>query len=129
MSSRGFIELSGVVVPYPDDGSGKQTTSTTVNGAFNALNVFIGQRVGRDRSKIEMSWDEMDINLWSHLCQKFKVGFVNPIRYFDMVENRIITRYFYVNDRSARPGRVNDKGEWLTARECSFNVIDTGEGY
>ncbi|MEG0899510.1 MAG: hypothetical protein RSF40_07370 [Oscillospiraceae bacterium] len=126
--SRGFIELSGVAVPFPDYGSGKQTTSTTVNGGFNALNVFIGQRVGRDRTKMELSLGELDAGLWSELCQKFKVGFVNSVRYYDMVEGRIITRKFYVNDRSALPDKVNEQGEWITAKDCSFNVIDTGEG-
>lgn len=126
--SRGFIELAGIQVPFPEYGSGKQTTSTTVNGGFNALNVFIGQRVGRDRTKVELALGELDADLWSELCQKFKVGFVNTVKYYDMVEGRVITRKFYVNDRSAAPGKVTEQGVWLTAKECSFNVIDTGEG-
>lgn len=125
----GYIKLNGINVPFPDEGSGSQTTSTTVNGSRNANNVFIGQRVGRDNTKIELALGELDASFWSYICKNFKVGFVNPVSYYDMVEGKIITRNFYVNDRHAQPGKVRESdGAWLTAKNCTFNLIDTGEG-
>lgn len=122
-----FVVLAGIKLPWPDYGSGMQTQSTLVNGSRNSQGVFIGQRIGRDQSKIEMQWFTLDAQLWASMLQRFETNFVNPVEYYDMVKGQVIIRNMYVNDRTARPGRINPQtGEWITAKDCKLNLIDTG---
>lgn len=122
-----FVVLAGIKLPWPDYGSGMQTQSTLVNGSRNSQGVFIGQRIGRDQSKIEMQWFTLDAQLWASVLQVFETNFVNPVEYYDMVKGQVIIRNMYVNDRTARPGRINPQtGEWITAKDCKLNLIDTG---
>lgn len=122
-----FITVAGVRFPYPNKESGLQTQTTLVNGGLNSQGIFIGQRVGRDKSKIELQWYSMDAQTWASLLQLFHQNFVNPVEYYDMVKGQVIIRNMYVNDRTARPGRINPQtGEWITAKDCKLNLIDTG---
>lgn len=122
-----FITVAGVRFPYPNKESGLQTQTTLVNGGLNSQGVFIGQRIGRDKSKIELQWYSMDAQIWAALLQLFQQNFVNPVEYYDMVKGQVIIRNMYVNDRTARPGRINPQtGEWITAKDCKLNLIDTG---
>lgn len=131
--NHGFIRIwSGtetpLELPYPDNDSGLQTIATAVNGAFNGLNQFIGQKVGRDRGKVELSWKVMDAALWQQILQRFNASFVLYVQYYDMAAG-VITRSFYVSDRSARPLDFAEDGmTWKTARDCKLNLIDTGRG-
>lgn len=122
-----FITVAGVRFPYPNKESGLQTQSTNVSGGLNNEGVFIGQRVGRDKSKVELQWKTMDAQIWASMLQLFEENFVNPIEYYDMAKGKVIVRNMYVNDRTARPGRINPQtGEWITAKDCKLNLIDTG---
>ena len=122
-----FVVLAGIKLPWPDYGSGMQTQSTLVNGSRNSQGVFIGQRIGRDQSKIEMQWFTLDAQLWASVLQVFETNFANPVEYYDMAKGQVIIRNMYVNDRTARPGRINPQtGEWITAKDCKLNLIDTG---
>lgn len=132
--TEGFVKVwatsedNAILVPYPDADSGLQTKATSVNGAFNGNNVFIGQKVGRDRGKVEMSWKFMDASTWRELLQLFEKHFVVNMTYYDMSQG-IITRSFYVSDRTARPAEFMEDGlTWRLARDCKFSLIDTGKG-
>ena len=123
-----FIRAEGFAFPWPDRESGLQTISTMVDGGRNSMGVFIGQRIGRDQSKVELTWYMLDAKLWSTMLQIFKRKFVVPISYYDMEAGDIITRNMYVSDRSGNPGVVDpNTGKWITAKRCKLNLIDTGE--
>lgn len=125
---NGFVYINEVEFPYPSYESGLQTTITTVDSARMADGVLRAKKIGRDQSKVELTWAALSAEQWSEMLKIFKDNFYFNIRYFDMVENDWITRRFYVGDRSAQPFMV-DKNTgrpryWLN---CQANVIDTGE--
>ena len=124
----GFVYINGVEFPYPSHESGLQTTITTVDSARMADGVLRAKKIGRDQSKVELTWSALTAEQWSSMLKIFRDNFYFNIQYFDMVENEWITRRFYVGDRSAQPFMV-DKNTgrpryWLN---CQANVIDTGE--
>lgn len=122
-----FITIGGLPLPWPDYSSGLQTISTLVDGGRNGEGVFIGQRVGRDQSKVELGWSCLDADTWAAVLRKFDTQFDNEVEYFDAVTAKKITRRMYVSDRSQRPLRVDGTGNVLTWTECKLNLIDTGE--
>lgn len=123
-----FITVAGVRFPYPNKESGLQTQATLVSEGKNSKGVFIGRKVGRDQSKVELEWSSMNAQVWASLLQLFKSNFVNPVEYYDMTEGKVITRRMYVSDRTAMPKRINPQtGEWVEAKNCKLNLIDTGE--
>lgn len=122
-----FITVAGVRFPYPDRESGLQTQSTLVNGGRNAQGVFIGQRIGRDQSKVELTWTILDAAVWAELLQLFEESFVNEVEYYDMTQGQVISRKMYVSDRTAQPFEIDPAtGVWLRAKNCKLNLVDTG---
>lgn len=125
---NGFIYINDVEFPYPSYESGLQTTVTTVDSARMADGVLRAKKIGRDQSKVELTWAALTPEVWSKMLKIFDENFYFNIRYFDMVQNNWITRRFYVGDRSAQPFMVDkETGRpryWLN---CQANVIDTGE--
>ena len=122
-----FITVNGSRYPYPDCESGLQTQSTNVSGGLNNEGIFIGQRVGRDKSKVELKWTIMEAQTWASLLQQFERKFVSAVEYYDMAKGAGIVRHMYVNDRTAGPFRIDPAtGIWLIARDCKLNLIDTG---
>jgi hypothetical protein len=123
-----FLTVAGVRFPYPNRESGLQTQSTYVDNGKNARGVFIGQRVGRDQSKVELQWASMDAQTWAALLRLFQANFVNTVEYYDMTEGKVVSRRMYVSDRTAQPKRIDPAtGVWLEAKNCKLNLIDTGE--
>jgi hypothetical protein len=125
---NGFVYINDVEFPYPSAESGLQHTVTTVDSARMADGVLRAKKIGRDQSKVELTWAALKPEQWSKMLKIFDENFYFNIRYFDMVQNDWITRRFYVGDRSAQPFMV-DKNTgrpryWLN---CQANVIDTGE--
>lgn len=125
---NGFVYINDVEFPYPSHESGLQTTVTTVDSARMADGVLRAKKIGRDQSKVELTWSALTPAQWSTMLKIFNDNFYFNIRYFDMVTNDWITRRFYVGDRSAQPFMV-DKNTgrpryWIN---CQANVIDTGE--
>lgn len=123
----GFIYINGMAFPYPDKDSGLQKISTIVDGARTADGVMRGERVGRDISKIELTWSVLTPEVWARILQQF-AQFTFSVRYIDMATNDWVTRTCYVGDRSAQPFLVDPK----TNRpkyylNCKANVIDVGE--
>lgn len=125
---NGFVYINDVEFPYPSYESGLQHAVTTVDSARMADGVLRAKKIGRDQSKVELTWAALTAEQWSTMLKIFKNNFYFNIRYFDMVENDWITRRFYVGDRTAQPFMVNkETGRpryWLN---CQANVIDTGE--
>lgn len=125
---NGFVYINDLEFPYPSHESGLQTTVTTVDSARMADGVLRAKKIGRDQSKVELTWAALTAEQWSKMLKIFRDNFYFNIRYFDMVENDWITRRFYVGDRSAQPFMVDKKTGrpryWLN---CQANVIDTGE--
>ena len=125
---NGFVYINDVEFPYPSHESGLQTTVTTVDSARMADGVLRAKKIGRDQSKVELTWAALTAEEWSKMLKIFKDNFYFNIRYFDMVENDWITRRFYVGDRSAQPFMVDKRTGrpryWIN---CQANVIDTGE--
>lgn len=125
---NGFVYINDVEFPYPSHESGLQTTVTTVDSARMADGVLRAKKIGRDQSKVELTWAALTAEEWSKMLKIFRDNFYFNIRYFDMVENDWITRRFYVGDRSAQPFMVDKKTGrpryWIN---CQANVIDTGE--
>ena len=122
-----FITVNGSRYPYPDCESGMQTQTTLVNGGRNAQGVFIGQRIGRDQSKIELQWTIMEAQTWTSLLQQFERKFVSAVEYYDVAKGAVIVRNMYVSDRTTRPFRIDPAtGIWLIAKDCKLNLIDTG---
>ena len=123
----GFIYINEIAFPYPDKDSGLQTISTLVNSARTADGVMRGEKIGRDQSKLELTWNVLTPETWSRMLQQFDNFYFN-IRYLDMVSNTEVTRKFYVGDRSARPFLVDtetNRPKYYV--QCKANVIDTGE--
>ena len=125
---NGFVYINDVEFPYPSHESGLQTTVTTVDSARMADGVLRAKKIGRDQSKVELTWAALTAEQWSSMLKIFRDNFYFNIRYFDMVENNWITRRFYVGDRTAQPFMVDKKTGrpryWIN---CQANVIDTGE--
>ena len=125
---NGFVYINDVEFPYPSYESGLQTTVTTVDSARMADGVLRAKKIGRDQSKVELTWAALKPEVWSKMLKIFDENFYFNIRYFDMVQNDWITRRFYVGDRSAQPFMVDkDTGRPRYWINCQANVIDTGE--
>ena len=121
-----FLVVNGTQLPMTKVDTGKQTVATIVNDSRNALGAFIGQKIGRDQSKIEFVAPALTASEWSSILAIFENSFVNNVTYYDMVSGQKITRKMYVNDRTATPLAVDDNGNVLVWKDCSLNLIDTG---
>lgn len=125
--ANGFIYINDIAFPYPDKDSGLQTVSTLVNSARMADGVLRGEKIGRDQSKIELTWNVLTPEVWSNMLKQFD-DFTFKVRYIDMVTNDWVTRTFYVGDRSARPFLIDpDTNRPKYYVQCKANIIDTGE--
>lgn len=124
---NGFIYINGMAFPYPDKDSGLQTISTLVSSARGADGVMRGEKIGRDQSKIELTWNVLTPEVWSKMLKQF-VNFYFEMRYIDMLTNDWKTRKFYVGDRSARPYMIDpttNRPKFYV--QCKVNVVDVGE--
>lgn len=124
--SINVIEVNGLQLPIPSAGSFRATVTTAVDGARNANGVFIGQKVGRDQSKIEFKAPFLTAEEWSDILSVFDNNFVNGVTYFDMQKGSKITRQMYVGDRTADAYAIDDDGNVTIWKDCAFNLIDTG---
>lgn len=128
LDKKGAITIGGIAIPNPNYSSLKQTVATMVNSGRNADAQFIGQKLGRDQSKLELQWDYLTAEEWSAILMIFERNFINDVTYFDMVRNQLITRQMYVGDRTGRPfnpDQLMNPRAWV---ECQANLIDTGRG-
>ena len=127
MADMGFIYINDTPFPYPSKDSGLQTVITMVNSARTADGVLRGEKIGRDQSKVELTWALLTPEQWSQMLQIFDKNFTFTIRYMDMVTNDWKTRTFYVGDRKAQPYQVDPiTNRPMYYKNCVANVIDTG---
>lgn len=124
----GFAKINGKDIPYPSSTSGLQNVATFVNSARTADGVVRGEVIGRNVSKVELTWNALTPEEWSTILMEFKKSFYFNFTYLDMETNEFVTRKFYVGDRSAQPYLVdpatNRPAYYIN---CKANVIDVGE--
>ena len=105
---------SGIEIPAPALGSGNTTISTFVNAGRNANGTFIGQTIGNDKLKIEMSWPALTPTEFMNLLKIFDRGqggkFVNTFRVYDPRTMAYRDVAMYVGDRQGKPIMVADPG-------------------
>lgn len=107
-----FVETTaGIALPCPAFESGQYTIATNVDGARNANGTFVGQVVGDDKLKIEMSFKYLtpeEMQRWLAIFDRKQGGkFVQEFRVFDPRVNDFVNMNMYVGDRSGRPYRIN----------------------
>lgn len=122
----GFVFINDIAFPYPSNESGLQTIATFVDSARNISGVITSEKIGRDNSKVEMTWRVLPRDVWATMLREFD-KFTFRIRYIDMKTDNWITRTFYVGDRTAQPFKINkstNRPEFYL--NCKANVIDTG---
>ena len=86
------------------------------------------QKIGRDQEKTEMSWNYLEKEEWETLLRFWDQNFFFNFTYYSRVDGVKITRKFYVGDRTDKPFNVDANGIPTAYRDCTANVIDTGEG-
>ena len=110
-----WIQTSaGIAIPTPALESGNVTISTLVDGARNANGKFIGETIGGDKLKIEMSWNILTPTEMRNLLKiwdrdqggKFHKNF----RVYDPRIMDYRTVNMYVGDRSGKPLMVDVNG-------------------
>lgn len=128
VANYGFAYINDKPIPYPSDSSGLQNIATFVDSARTADGVVRGEIVGRNTSKVELTWSMLTPEEWSSILQEFKKSFYFNFRYIDMESNDWVTRKFYVGDRSAQPFMIDPKTNRPAYYiNCKANVIDVGE--
>ena len=68
---NGFVYINEVEFPYPSNESGLQTTITTVDSARMADGVLRAKKIGRDQSKVELTWAALKPEVWSKRLKIF----------------------------------------------------------
>lgn len=105
---------SGIEIPEPAFDSGQVTISTLVNAGRNAQGKFIGQVIGNDKLKVELSWKVLTPAQFRAVLQLFDRAqggkFVNDFVVYDPRVNAYRTLTMYVGDRSGRPLMVANPG-------------------
>lgn len=105
-----YIMYNGVAIPEPAYGSGGFQLSTLVDGGRNELGNFIGQVIGDDKLKYEMSWPALTPNEVQRLLSVFdrRQGgtFTGVWNLYDPALGRHRDVLMYVNDRTGQPFKV-----------------------
>ena len=119
---------SGIAVPEPAYGSGGVTISTLVNAGRNANGQFIGQVIGNDKLKIDMSWDVLSPSQFQTMLALFdrRQGgkFVNTFRIYDPRSMTYRNTVMYVGDRSGTPIMVTPGGHPKHWVDVKANLIE-----
>ncbi len=130
---EGYIRVSSngrnwKSVPTPAKGSGTIEINTIVNGGRNITGDFIGETVGNDKCKINLSYGALDNETFMWLMQMFDrdVGgqYVNYVEFYDPRVGQRVIRSMYVGDRKATPHLINEDGQpelWL---DVQCNLIE-----
>lgn len=124
-----WIETAdGIALPTPALDSGNITISTLVDGGRNQNGNFIGQVIGDDKLKIEMTFnvlypDEM-MTLLRLFDRRYGGAFVNRFKVFDPRINDYAYYNMYVGDRSGFPYMVDKAtGKPKFWRQVKANLI------
>lgn len=114
-------------IPYPKRGLSIDTM-TIVDSARNANGVVVGQKIGRDQSKLNsLEWPYLSAADWQSILQLFEPNFYVFVQYPDPVTGAFIVRRMYPGDRSAEPFMVDTStGLPKSYVNCKVNLIDCG---
>lgn len=115
-------------LPNPDTESATNTIATMVNSARNASAVVTAQKIGRDQEKTQMKWSYLEKDIWEQMLRFWDANFYFRFTYYSRVRGNRISRVFYIGDRNDRPFAIDSAGLPTAYRDCTANVIDTGEG-
>ena len=115
-------------LPNPDNPSAENLISTLVNSGRNANGIVTAQKIGRDQEKTTLSWNFLNKEEWEELIRFWDENFFFKFTYYSRVKGQRITRIFYIGDRKDKPFDITESGEPTAYRDCSANVVDTGEG-
>lgn len=126
MALSAFLNVNGVDFPCPAVGF-QYTIITTVNSGRNANDEVIGQRVGRDKIKLDsMSWKGLDPKTWQAMLKAVEPFYI-PVTFEDYRTGKPTTIIMYPGDRTAIPLYADKNSHLVTMyRECKFNLIDAG---
>lgn len=126
-----FITLSAgadtLQLPFVAYESGKQIEATVVDQARTADGIVRGSVIAQ-ATKLELKWAVLSPTVWGQICTFFKNHFFFDATYYDMVSQSVVTKKYYVGDRSAMPFIVDDAtGVPTYYIECQANIIGVGE--
>ena len=116
-------------LPNPDNPSAENLISTLVNSGRNANAIVTAQKIGRDQEKTTMTWKFLNKEEWEELLRFWDANFFFNFTYYSRVMGQRITRRFYIGDRKDKPFDIDYDGTPIAYRDCSANVVDTGEGF
>ena len=121
-----FLTVNGVDFPCPRVGF-TYIITTTVNGGRNANDETVGQKVGRDKFKLNnLEWAALDAETWQKMLKAVE-DFYIPVTFEDFRTGKPITITMYPGDRTAKPLFVDPITHKVTKYEnCKFNLIDCG---
>lgn len=118
---------SGLLLPQPAAGSAKFTIATNVDGARNEVGNFVGQVVGEDKFKLEMSYSYLSREQLRDLLLLFdrKQGgkFVNDFYIYDPRVDDFVLMTMYVGDRTGRPLNLSSEDEPIGWVDVQANLI------
>lgn len=120
----------GIIIwlPNPDNPSAENTISTLVNSGRNANAIVTAQKIGRDQEKTALTWNFLNKEEWEELLRFWDKNFFFNFTYYSRVRGERITRKFYISDRKDKPFDIDFNGLPTAYRDCSANIVDTGEG-
>lgn len=115
---------------FPDVGygSGQFTISTLVDGGRNTQGDFIGQVIGSDKYKYEITFKSLDPDVAREFLRRFDRTqdgrFIHDFLVYDPTRRDFVQKTLYVGDRSGRPFKVHPNGHperWL---DVKANLIE-----
>lgn len=115
-------------LPNPDQDSAENLVATLVNSGRNTLAVITAQKIGRDQEKTTMAWSYLSKTDWETMLRFWDNNFFFMFYYYSRVQGTRISRKFYISDRKDKPYDIDDYGIPTAYKDCTANVIDTGEG-
>lgn len=117
-----------ILLPNPDNPSAENLISTLVNSGRNANAIVTAQKIGRDQEKVSMTWSFLNKEEWEELLRFWDQNFFFNFTYYSRVKGQRITRKCYIGDRKDKPFDIDEDGTPVAYRDCSANIVDTGEG-
>lgn len=120
----------GIIIwlPNPDNPSAENLISTLVNSGRNANAIVTAQKIGRDQEKTSLAWNYLNKDEWEELLRFWDRNFFFNFTYYSRVKGERITRKCYIGDRKDKPFDIDASGLPVAYRDCSANIVDTGEG-
>ena len=123
-----FMYINGVALPTPKVGF-SYTTSTMVDSGRNAKAQVVGNKIGRDQTKLDnLEWGYLDADTWEAVLKQF-AKFKCTVRYYEPALGHWVTRYMYPGDRTYEPYKVDPTtGQPTGYINCKCNLVDMGYG-